>query len=211
MSVDQRPASSIWNDFNFILIFFFCFVISVTNFIFIFLLFFDFLFEPWMEHKQIFCIGVHRRVSRHCQRHKDEGGLADGAHHADPSATGQWGLACKFCMTFFLFLCYSWFSKVVFDSFSSVSLSLFKIFTAFSSISLIDESHWRPLSALSSVQDYENRHSKNVRATADPTQIVRAAAENNAKPTTPTTTKNSDTTSINSATPRESPDSPAIT
>lgn len=64
-------------------------------------------------------------------------------------------------------------------------------------------------------KDYENRHSKNSRASADPSVIVRAAAENNAKPS-PTTTKNAETTSINSATTpgesrRDSPESPAIT
>jgi len=68
--------------------------------------------------------------------------------------------------------------------------------------------HQRPVNE--DLHDYENRHSKNNRASGDPSQIVRAAAENT-KPSTPTTTKNAETTSINSATTRESPDSPAIT
>lgn len=70
--------------------------------------------------------------------------------------------------------------------------------------------HQRPVNE--DLHDYENRHSKNHRATGDPTQIVRAATET-AKPSTPTTTtaKNAETTSISSATTRESADSPAIT
>ncbi|KAL7034350.1 hypothetical protein ACKWTF_007927 [Chironomus riparius] len=69
--------------------------------------------------------------------------------------------------------------------------------------------------------DYENRHSKNNRVSADPVQIMRTAPEPRptslmTKTTTTTTASpvqnSSETNSINSATPtRESPDSPAIT
>lgn len=64
------------------------------------------------------------------------------------------------------------------------------------------------ISNFSLIKDYENRHTKNNRASGDPQQIVKAAANENSK-----TTRNVETSSINSATTpvRESPESPAMT
>lgn len=62
-----------------------------------------------------------------------------------------------------------------------------------------------------SIKDYENRHLKNNRATGDPQQIVKSATAVS-ETSKSSSTKNVETNSINSATtPRDSPDSPAIT
>lgn len=80
--------------------------------------------------KQKINLGVHGGVSRHCEGHKDEGGLAHRPNHVDPPTSREWGFACKLHGTFYFPFELSLFSiSIILISFL-IAIACFEILSA---------------------------------------------------------------------------------